>query len=72
MPDESRIFHFHSAAVADDTFQIDALRGFEELSTPYEFELNLQSKNADVWFPGEIRIACQLGSSGHKDSQAGF
>ena len=48
MADESRIFHFHTEAAADDAFQVSALKGFEELSTPYEFELELQSAKADI------------------------
>jgi type VI secretion system secreted protein VgrG len=48
MPEESRIFHFHSEAVADDTFQVSALTGAERLSEPYGFTLELQSKNTSV------------------------
>src|SRR5579864_3123670 len=48
MPEESRIFHFHSEAVADDTFQIREFRGREALSEPYQFEIDLVSKKADV------------------------
>lgn len=50
MADETRIFHFHSDAVPDDTFQIGTLKGFEELSTPYEFRFELASKKADIAF----------------------
>ncbi|HLY72642.1 MAG TPA: type VI secretion system tip protein TssI/VgrG [Planctomycetota bacterium] len=48
MPEETRIFHFHSDAVGEDTFQLGALSGQEEISTPYEFELDLLSKKVDV------------------------
>ena len=48
MPDETRIFHFHSDAVADDTFQIAAMKGIEEVSDPYRFEIDLVSAKADV------------------------
>lgn len=48
MPDETRIFHFHSEAAKDDPFQISAMKGEETLSSPYEFELDLMSKKADV------------------------
>jgi type VI secretion system secreted protein VgrG len=48
MPDETRIFHFHSEAVGDDTFQLSGMKGVEEISTPYEFEIDLLSKKADV------------------------
>ncbi|MBV8880830.1 MAG: type VI secretion system tip protein VgrG, partial [Planctomycetaceae bacterium] len=48
MPDETRIFHFHSDAVPDDTFQLSALTGHEEISGCYEFEFDLMSKKVDV------------------------
>jgi len=48
MPEEARIFHFHSEAVGDDTFQISALQGGEAISTPYQIQLDLVSKKADV------------------------
>lgn len=48
MADETRIFHFHSDAVADDTFQVAGMKGLEEFSAPYQFELDLLSKKVDV------------------------
>src|SRR6185295_16351880 len=48
MPDESRVFHFHTDAIGDDTFHLSALTGEEEISTPYHFELDLMSKKVDV------------------------
>jgi type VI secretion system secreted protein VgrG len=48
MAEMIRIFQFHSDAVADDTFNVAALRGVEEMSTPYELEIDLVSKKADV------------------------
>ena len=48
MPDETRIFHFHSDATADDVFQISSMTGEESLSHPYRFDLDLMSKKADV------------------------
>jgi len=50
MAEETRIFHFHSDAYPDDTFQIGAMKGFEEISVPYEFHIELASKKADVAF----------------------
>jgi type VI secretion system secreted protein VgrG len=50
MADETRVFHFHSDAVPDDTFQTGALKGVEELSAPYAFEIQLASKKADIAF----------------------
>ena len=50
MADETRIFHFHSDAYADDTFQIGSMRGVEEISVPYEFRIELATKKADVAF----------------------
>lgn len=48
MPEETRIFHFHSEAVPDDTFQVSGLTGNERLSAPYSFTIELQSKNSSV------------------------
>lgn len=48
MPDEARIFHFQSKAVPDDTFQVAGMRGREEISQPYEFQLDLVSRKVDV------------------------
>src|SRR5689334_11889013 len=48
MAEEARIFHFHSDAVADDTFQLASMTGEERMSSPYSFELDLVSKKADV------------------------
>jgi type VI secretion system secreted protein VgrG len=48
MAEETRMFHFHSDAVADDTFQVASITGVESLSTPYSFEFDLVSKKADV------------------------
>jgi type VI secretion system secreted protein VgrG len=48
MPEESRIFHFHTEAVADDTFQLSGLEGVEGMSHPYEFTFDLVSKKIDV------------------------
>lgn len=48
MAEETRIFHFHSDAIADDTFQVSGFKGFEEVSIPYEFEIDLLAKKADV------------------------
>jgi type VI secretion system secreted protein VgrG len=48
MPDETRIFHFHSEAVGDDTFQLGGLQGVETMSRPYEITFDLISKKTDV------------------------
>jgi type VI secretion system secreted protein VgrG len=48
MSEETRIFQFHSDAVDDDTFQLGSLTGEEELSTPYQFDLDLLSEKVDV------------------------
>ncbi|HEV3028127.1 MAG TPA: type VI secretion system tip protein VgrG, partial [Planctomycetota bacterium] len=72
MPEETRIFHFHSDAVGDDTFQVSALTGEEEISSPYQFELDLLSKKVDVPLdkmlnnPGWIAIRQSVPLSGGK------
>jgi type VI secretion system secreted protein VgrG len=48
MAEESRIFDFHTEAVPENTFQLAGMKGEERLSEPYQFELDLVSKKADV------------------------
>ena len=70
--DETRIFHFHSDAVGDDTFQLSVLSGEEKLSSPYQFEFDLVSKKVDVPLdkmlnnPGWISIRQSVPLSGGK------
>jgi len=58
--DETRVFHFHSDAYPDDTFQLTTLRGFEEISAPYEFTVEMQSKKADIAFDQMLTTAARI------------
>jgi type VI secretion system secreted protein VgrG len=48
MAEASRTFHFHSDALPDDTFMVSGLEGVETFNRPYEFQIDLVSKKADV------------------------
>ncbi len=48
MAEVTRTFHFHSDAVPDETFMVSGMKGVEELNRPYEFQIELVSKKADV------------------------